>query len=173
MKNKPQSAANDGTVAQLERDLLAGGLTITQSQVGKTTALCRVLHKLGDTVVIVINGWHVEWFQERYYELFKERLSEDRVLSGDSLTRATVQKLRSKKCKVFIDEYFYNRAQYYERLKWYGAISTMRFPVKVRRFPIPRILIENTLKSHFPEHARLYWTMEFEGEQPQWPSLSP
>lgn len=111
----------EGNIAIIKQHLKKhGGLFITNRAVGKTTALLELLHEDEDAYLITFNGMQVRTLQDIYKKKFQDS-KEKRIISN-----ANIYEVR----KGYIDEYFYHETLYKD---FKGAISTMRFPVIVKK----------------------------------------
>jgi len=101
-----------------------GGLLITNRQVGKTQALIELLHEDEDAYIVTFNYSNMRNLKNRYMMNFKDG-KEERIIAHDFL------KKNFDLNKAYIDEYFFQKTLY---PNFKGAVSTMKFPVKIKKF---------------------------------------
>jgi len=113
---------------------------ITNRQIGKTQALIELLHEDDDSYIITCNRDMAKTIKKRYVAKFKDG-KENRILTQDEASRYDAK-------NGYIDEYLFHDV-HYKQFK--GAVSTMSFPIKVKRFKNNPRISDKEMKSCLTE----------------------
>jgi hypothetical protein len=132
-----------------------GGLYITNRQVGKTLALLEILHEDPRATVLTCNIDQAECMRKIYNKRFysysfsggcgksyrEEPGIDQRIMA--SWKFSTISKSSIKNKNIYIDEYFFHDPKNLPK-EFAGAVSSMQFPVKIKRFDRYKDIIGQT-----------------------------
>jgi hypothetical protein len=101
-----------------------GGLMITNRQVGKSQALIELLHENEESYIITFNYNSAMELKRKYVKAYKDGRERHGIVIQN---QATIHNVKNG----YIDEYFFHDI-FYKQFK--GAVSTMAFPIEVKKF---------------------------------------
>jgi len=101
-----------------------GGLIVTNRQIGKSEALIELLHEDKESYIIAFKNQNAMDLKRRYVKKYKDGKERHGIVTQQEANPHQVK-------NGYIDEYFFHDT-YYKEFK--GAVSTMRFPVKIKKF---------------------------------------
>lgn len=104
-----------------------GGLIITNRQVGKSFALLELLHENKKSYLLAFNRRSMKSLIRIYRKNFDD----------DGWKRIRDDRNKVDMENTYIDEYFFHKIYY---TKFLGAVSTMRFPVIIKKYKIDAVI---------------------------------
>lgn len=127
--------------------LTTGGLIITQRQVGKTQALLHILNRNKNAVIITFDNKSRNFLIQKYQKMFTPTVEiKNRIFSQFD----NIELIKNPEKNLYIDDYFFHKSP---PKVFAGAVSTMLFPVQIKK-----------LKSHNTKMKNILTDSEYELE---------